>query len=747
MFGFNPTQVRYQSCFAKSSKVIQVLQNNLTNVGGRWIRFGLSEGPRKVENLLKISTDNVRMMARNISNDLLTRVSVAFPALEQHLGYSAISHDTYFENNHGFKEADLRLITPKTAIYSSPMVSFLHLNVPSPFLTQVRTFKSPRADPKGQPFLRMKIQGTESQPADATASLSTADLQAEKLYKTLLEQFSTGKKGEFDIANLSKEERERFEIALKGVATGYALRGSNESPTKKPEDKMKKLSTLAWWSVTFAVLAIIAYVLSRRMNTRNFEILPEEIDVRFEDVKGCDEAKDELLEIVQFLMNPDVFTSLGGKLPKGVLLSGPPGVGKTLLAKAVAGEAGVPFFHAAGSEFDETFVGTGARRVRDLFTAAKARAPCVIFIDEIDSVAGKRTTSSLHPYANQTINQLLSEMDGFKANEGIIILGATNQPERLDKAAVRPGRFDTKVEVNLPDIKGRTDIISLYMSKIIHSPDVDIDFWAKKTQGFSGAELQNMVNIAAIRAAVMGKDKVGQAEFEFAYDKQTLGVDMKSRKRLVEDLKITAYHEAGHTLVALYTKEAHPVHKVTIIAKGGSGGHTAFVPQKESGFQTKTALIAQLDTAMGGRAAEELIFGKDKVTAGARGDMMGATQISEQMIKQFAMSDKLGLRHYSNEAIANGLIGDSTKAVIDEEINTFLNESYKRAMTILKTHRRELDLLAEALLKYETLDGEEVKAVIEGRPLKRLTKSSSNIVDTKLNKAKAPPLVGEPLVV
>lgn len=319
------------------------------------------------------------------------------------------------------------------------------------------------------------------------------------------------------------------------------------------------------------------------------------------------------------------------------------GTGKTLLARAVAGEASVPFFHAAGAEFDEVLVGQGARRVRDLFAAAKQRAPCVIFIDEIDSVGGKRTNSVLHPYANQTINQLLSEMDGFLQNEGVIVLGATNRRNDLDKALLRPGRFDVEVMVPIPDFLGRQQIIELYLQKVLHK-NVDIQKIASGTTGFTGADIENMINQAALRAAIDGADAVSMKYLEYARDKILMGPERKSRVLDDETNQITAYHEAGHALVGHYTKDANPLHKVTIIPRGASLGHTAYLPEKEQYLQTKSQLLAMMDTAMGGRAAEELIFGPDKVTTGAGDDLKRASRIAQSMVKDLGMSEKFGLR-------------------------------------------------------------------------------------------------------
>ena len=373
------------------------------------------------------------------------------------------------------------------------------------------------------------------------------------------------------------------------------------------------------------------------------EVLQEDIDVTFNDVKGVDEAKQELQEIVEFLKNPEKFSTLGGKLPKGVLLVGPPGTGKTLLARAVAGEAGVPFFHAAGPEFDEILVGQGARRVRDLFATAKQKAPCVVFIDEIDSVGAKRTNSVLHPYANQTINQLLTEMDGFKQNEGVIVLGATNRRDDLDKALIRPGRFDVEIQVSLPDFEGRKEIIKLYLDKIKFASNVDVDVLARGTTGFTGADLENMINQAALRAAIDGHNSVTMSYIENSRDKVLMGPEKKSRIPDEEANKITAYHEAGHALVAYHTKDSHPLHKVTIIPRGPSLGHTAYIPEKESYHITKSQMLAMMDTLMGGRVAEELIFGPEKITTGASSDLKKATKMATNMVKDWGMSDKVGV--------------------------------------------------------------------------------------------------------
>jgi len=449
---------------------------------------------------------------------------------------------------------------------------------------------------------------------------------------------------------------------------------------------------------------------------KKFEVNPDAKDITFDDVRGAYEAKEELADIVNFLRDPDKYTSLGANLPKGVLLVGPPGVGKTLLARAVAGEAKVPFFQASGSEFDEMFVGVGAQRVRELFANAKEAAPCIIFIDEFDSVGAKRTNSSMSPHANQTVNQLLNEMDGFKQNEGIVVMASTNMPDNLDKALRRPGRFDVEVSVSLPDLKARQDILSLYVGKIIKDKDVDVEKLAKGTTGFSGAELANLVNQAALKAVIEGHDTVNMVHFDFARDKILMGPQKKHQFPDEETNKCTAFHEAGHTLVAYLTKDAMTLHKVTILARGQSLGHTAFMDDKEILQRTFSSLKAQLDVGMGGRVAEELIFGKEKITTGASSDLEMTTRIATSMVTRSGFSDKVGLRVFGNDM--NGDVSPDQMGNIDDEIKRLLQESYDRVKVLLRHHNKELTNLAEALLQHETLDKEQIKAVVEGKKLK-----------------------------
>ncbi|KAK6624075.1 ATP-dependent zinc metalloprotease yme1l [Polyplax serrata] len=513
-----------------------------------------------------------------------------------------------------------------------------------------------------------------------------------------------------------KNENDKLKIAF---AEGY-LTGSRQQVTPQTPKWMKILQpVLTVFIVIGLCLAFLASTngsMFRMQIGKQIEIDPIEINITFEDVKGVDEAKQELKEVVEFLKNPEKFSALGGKLPKGVLLVGPPGTGKTLLARAVAGEARVPFFHAAGPEFDEILVGQGARRVRDLFKAAKESAPCVIFIDEIDSVGSKRTNSVLHPYANQTINQLLSEMDGFHQNEGVIVLGATNRREDLDKALLRPGRFDVEVMVPTPDYNGRKQIFQLYLGKVL-CKEVDVDILARGTVGFTGADIENMVNQAALKAAVEGADCVTMTYLENARDKVLMGPERKSRIPDEEANLITAYHEGGHTIVGFYTKDAHPLHKVTIMPRGPSLGHTAYIPEKERYHVTKSQLLAIMDTMMGGRAAEELIFGPDRITSGSSNDLKQATMIATKMVKDWGMSEKIGLRTLDDgerSTIVVNELGQTLSEAIDAEIKRLLQESYERAKSILKAHAKEHKLLAEALIRYETLDADDIKSILRG---------------------------------
>jgi len=462
--------------------------------------------------------------------------------------------------------------------------------------------------------------------------------------------------------------------------------------------------------------------------------------VTFEDVAGIEEAKEELEEIVDFLKDPQKFQRLGGKIPKGALLVGPPGTGKTLLARAIAGEANVPFFTISGSDFVEMFVGVGASRVRDMFEQAKKNAPCIIFIDEIDAV-GRHRGAGLgggNDEREQTLNQLLVEMDGFEANEGIIILAATNRPDVLDPALLRPGRFDRQVVVPNPDIDGREKILGVHIKKVPLAPDVDINVIARGTPGFSGADLMNLVNEAALLAARRGKKIVAMAEFEDAKDKVMMGTERRSMVMTEDEKKLTAFHEGGHALVTLHCKASDPIHKATIIPRGRALGMVMRLPERDEYSQSREKMHDNLAIAMGGRVAEELVFGHDKVTSGASSDIQYATKLARAMVTQWGMSDKLGpLQYAANEqevflghSVAQQQnVSEATAKLIDEEIKRFVEEANSRAKQILTDHRDHLDIIANALLEYETLSGDEIKKLINGEKIRTEPKKPSGKSD------------------
>ncbi|MFC7053554.1 ATP-dependent zinc metalloprotease FtsH [Hansschlegelia quercus] len=448
--------------------------------------------------------------------------------------------------------------------------------------------------------------------------------------------------------------------------------------------------------------------------------------VTFEDVAGVDEAKGDLEEIVEFLRDPQKFQRLGGRIPRGVLLVGPPGTGKTLIARAVAGEANVPFFTISGSDFVEMFVGVGASRVRDMFEQAKKNAPCIIFIDEIDAV-GRHRGAGLgggNDEREQTLNQLLVEMDGFEANEGIILIAATNRPDVLDPALLRPGRFDRQVVVANPDIIGREKILKVHVRKVPLAPDVDLKTVARGTPGFSGADLMNLVNEAALLAARRSKRMVTSAEFDSAKDKIMMGAE----RRMVmtdEEKKVTAYHEAGHAVVALFTPANDPIHKATIIPRGRALGMVQYLPERDQISISYEQLTSRLAMAMGGRVAEEIFFGEDKVTAGAQSDIQHATNIARGMVTRWGFSKELGTVAYgeNQDEVFLGMsvarqqnVSGTTMLKIDNEIKRFIDEGYETAKRIITEKREEMDTLAKALLEYETLTGQEIKDILAGNP-------------------------------
>lgn len=449
--------------------------------------------------------------------------------------------------------------------------------------------------------------------------------------------------------------------------------------------------------------------------------------VTFKDVAGVDEAKEELQEIIEFLKDPQKFQRLGGRIPKGVLMVGPPGTGKTLLAKAVAGEANVPFFSISGSDFVEMFVGVGASRVRDLFEQGKKNAPCIIFIDELDAV-GRHRGAGLgggHDEREQTLNQLLVEMDGFDSNDGVILMASTNRPDVLDPALLRPGRFDRRVVVGRPDVKGREEILKVHTRKIPLGDDVDISVIARGTPGFTGADLANLVNEAALNAARYNKKFVTMADFEVAKDKVLMGVERKSLVISEEEKRLTAYHEAGHTLVSLKVPSADPIHKVTIIPRGMALGVTQQLPEGDRHSYTKEYLLSQIAILMGGRIAEEVFFGEDRITTGASNDIERATEIARAMVCEYGMSD-LGPLAFGKkeeqiflgkEITQHRNYSEDTAIKIDQEVRKIVSQQYERAKKIILENREALERLAEELIKRETLDGVQVRRLIAGLPL------------------------------
>jgi cell division protease FtsH len=460
----------------------------------------------------------------------------------------------------------------------------------------------------------------------------------------------------------------------------------------------------------------------------------------FEDVAGIDEAKEELQELVEFLKNPGKFQKLGGKIPRGCLLVGPPGTGKTLLARAIAGEAGVPFFSISGSDFVEMFVGVGASRVRDMFEQGKKNSPCIIFIDEIDAVGRARGVGmgGGNDEREQTLNQLLVEMDGFEANQSVIIIAATNRPDVLDAALLRPGRFDRQITVPTPDIEGRTKILNVHMKKVPLAPDVDPKVIARGTPGFSGADLANLVNEAALLAARKDQKVVTMREFEAAKDKVMMGVERKSMVMSEEEKRMTAYHEAGHAVVAMHFPASDPIHKATIIPRGRALGMVMSLPEADRISFYRDKMIAQLTMSMGGRVAEELVFGHDRVSSGASGDIEMATKLASAMVNHWGLSDDLGPVLYGPTSdTGHGILrSQDSAAKSDAEIKRLVKEAHAEATRILTTHRDQLETVALALIEYETLTGEEIKQLMAGEKINRPDPSAS--ATTKPIRSKLP---------
>ena len=557
--------------------------------------------------------------------------------------------------------------------------------------------------------------------------------------------------GEFQRAvTRDGQEYTLFETSLPGeISEGLLadLEGRSVDVRAEPEQT-------PWWSflisaLPWVILIVFWFWLLRTMQgggNKAFQfgrskaklISPDTPKVTFNDVAGAEEAKHELEEIIDFLKDPQRFARLGGRLPKGVLLVGPPGTGKTLMAKAVAGEAERPFFQMSGSDFVEMFVGVGASRVRDLFEQGKAHAPCIIFVDEIDAV-GRHRGAGLgggHDEREQTLNQLLVEMDGFESNEGVILLAATNRPDVLDPALLRPGRFDRQVVIDLPDVRGREQILTVHARKLPLEDDVELSTIAKGSPGLSGADLANICNEAALLAARRGAEKVSMVDFETARDKVMLGTERRSMVLTEKERKLTAYHEAGHTVLGIRTPGLDPIHKVTIVPRGRALGITASLPEEDRHSYTKEWMEGQLAMLFGGRVAEEMIFGPDKVTTGAGNDIERATQMARKMVTQFGMSDLVGLMAVGDadhevflgrEITQKRDVSEHTAQLVDQEVKRMLDEAHKRARAVVERERELLDSLAHALLERETLDRDQVELLAQGKtlpPLRSATEAS-----------------------
>ncbi|OAI07061.1 ATP-dependent zinc metalloprotease FtsH [Methylomonas methanica] len=506
---------------------------------------------------------------------------------------------------------------------------------------------------------------------------------------------------------------------------------------EKPQQPSTLMNILISWAPTLLLIMVLVYFMRKQaaMGGRDGQMgfgksraklmAEDQIKVRFTDVAGVEEAKEDVVEMVDFLREPGKYEALGGKIPRGVLMVGPPGTGKTLLARAIAGEAGVPFFSISGSDFVEMFVGVGASRVRDMFEQAKKRAPCIIFIDEIDAVGRQRGGSGIgggNDEREQTLNQLLVEMDGFSGNEGIIVIAATNRADVLDKALLRPGRFDRQVQVGLPDIKGREQILKVHGAKVPLAEDVNINDLARGTPGFSGAELANLINEGALFAARNKKRIVTMNDLDKARDKMIMGVEKRTMVMTKEDLLMTAYHEAGHAIVGRNVPEHDPVYKVSIMPRGGALGITMFLPERDQYSASKDKLESQIASLFGGRVAEALIYGKNKVTTGASNDIMRATQLARNMVTKWGLSDRLGPMDYGDSE--GGYMGPQSKPMsekmaqtIDEEVRAVIDANYNRAETILKENIEVLHNMAQALMDWETIDKFQIDELLQGKKL------------------------------
>ncbi|WKJ90920.1 ATP-dependent zinc metalloprotease FtsH [Methylomonas montana] len=531
---------------------------------------------------------------------------------------------------------------------------------------------------------------------------------------------------------------------------------------ERPETQSTLLQLFYSWAPTLLLIGVLVYFMRKQQlgagaqngfgKSRAKLMTEDQVKVRFKDVAGAEEAKQDVAEMVDFLKDPGKYEALGGKIPRGVLMVGPPGTGKTLLARAIAGEAGVPFFSISGSDFVEMFVGVGASRVRDMFVQAKKRAPCIIFIDEIDAVGRQRSAGNIGggEEREQTLNQLLVEMDGFSGNEGIIVIAATNRVDVLDKALLRPGRFDRQVQVGLPDIKGREQILKVHAARVPLADDVNINDLARGTPGFSGAELANLINEGALFAARNNQREVTMHDLDNARDKTIMGAEKRTMIMSRDDLLMTAYHEAGHAIVGRLMPEHDPVYKVSIMPRGGALGITMFLPERDQYSASKDKLEGQISSLFGGRIAEALIYGKNKVTTGASNDIQRATQLARNMVTKWGLSDRLGPIDCGDND--GGFLGSSKPMseqmarLVDHEIRQTLADNYRRAEAILRTHLDILHNMAQALLDWETLDKYQIDELMQGRmiaPPKAVEPAKRNSDNGKLHKPAAentPPL-------
>lgn len=582
------------------------------------------------------------------------------------------------------------------------------------------------------------------------------------LYRRLMDDSShsndvhNDRSGGYDTGNLHSDSgyanmaqsahRMEYGDKKKGVHSEiYSLQIDPKKPLKVSvvDGSKKGMWGLLKSTIGFLILVAAASVylegvsqnVQKGIGVVNKKIIPvENVKVTFADVKGCDEVKQELEEIIDYLKNSDKFTKIGAKLPKGILLSGEPGTGKTLIARAIAGEANVPFLQASGSEFEEMFVGVGARRIRELFQAAKKHAPCIVFIDEIDAVGSKRSNRD-NSAVRMTLNQLLVELDGFEQNEGIVVICATNFPQSLDKALVRPGRLDKTIVVPLPDIKGRYEILKMYSSKIVLSKDVDLHVLSRRTVGMTGADLNNILNIAAIKCSVEGKKAVDMNSIEQAFDRVVVGLQRKSPLN-EEEKNITAYHEGGHTLVNFYTKGSDPVHKATIMPRGMSLGVTWKIPISDKYSQKIRDVQSEIDILMGGLVSEEIIFGKNNVTTGCSSDLQRATHIAQSLVMNYGVG--INEENISMFLQDKKNISEEMKIKIDKSIQRILLDSYNRAKKVLNQHIDELHRVASALVEYETLTSDEIKLAMQGkhdqiRKNRELKQKEFNLKDSRIS--------------